>query len=123
MAAHVEDHEDQLRHPQQLPADSTPEYFAGIGHAMHSRISLLELANDISGVCGNGCQAYYDQDTPENKQSHLTSSAFGVPGPTYGSNPNTAIADGRDKILSETVSATITSHFHVLLTFCVDLRM
>ena len=90
---------------------------------MHPWMSLLELANDVSGVCGDACQTYYDQDSPGDEQWYLASSAFRVPGLTYGRNPNAANADGSDKIPNETVSAIITGHFNILLVFRTGLRM
>lgn len=63
MATHIEDHENQLRQTEHLTASETPENLASVGHAMDTRMSLLKLANDISGICGNHAHAQNDYDS------------------------------------------------------------
>lgn len=64
VTAHAEDEEDCLRGAEKLPAKGRParapggeDDLARVGHAVHEGIGHLELADDITRVCGDDAEA------------------------------------------------------------------
>ena len=57
MAAHDEDGEEQLANSEQLTAERAQQDFSCIGKVLDVRVALVELRDDIAGVCGQETQA------------------------------------------------------------------
>lgn len=57
MAAGDEDEEQELRGTKNLTADWSHQHLARVSHAVDMRITKLELAQVVSGVCSQKAEA------------------------------------------------------------------
>lgn len=49
--SHDENGKQQLANPKQFTAKGAQQHFAGISEILDMRIALMELSNDVSGIC------------------------------------------------------------------------